>query len=204
MALTTPGCGASQTRTIRSGWGNGRGLRSTASSTLNMATLAPIPSASTLTTTAVKPGARRSDASPYRRSLSEVSIHRKLRSSRCSSFIRSIPPKRRRTARRASSGDRPRAMASLSANSRWARISFSSSRSRRCRRTRASRRSNARRTDIITAPESEPPGRSPSPSSPPQRGLVSFRPGSVSRISLFDWSPKCPSPCGSSLPVPGG
>ena len=69
VALTIPGRGASQTPAMRSGSAKGSGFSSTASTTLNMATLAPMPSASTPTTTAAKPGARRTEASPYAKSL---------------------------------------------------------------------------------------------------------------------------------------
>ena len=204
VALTIPGRGASQTPTMRSGSANGRGLSRTASTTLNMATLAPIPRASTPTTTALKPGERRTEASPCRKSLSSVSIHRKLRSSRCSSFTCSIPPKLRRAVRRASSGDMPRATASLSANSRWARISSSNSQSRRRLRVNATRRPTPRLRVMTTPPESEPPGPWPSPSSPPRREAVSARPRLTNRTSPSGWSPKCPNSCEPSLPAECG
>ena len=54
----------SQMRTIRSGSGKGIGLNSTPSTRLNIAVLAPMPSASTPTATAVKPGMRSRAASP--------------------------------------------------------------------------------------------------------------------------------------------
>ena len=56
--------GASQILTMRSGFGKGSGFSSTASTTLNMAVFAPMPSASTPTATIAKSGSRRSPASP--------------------------------------------------------------------------------------------------------------------------------------------
>ena len=54
--------------TRRSGWVKGSGRRSAASTRLNIALLAPMPTASTTTVTRVNPGARRSERAAYRRS----------------------------------------------------------------------------------------------------------------------------------------
>ena len=52
------------TRTSWSGCANGSGRRSTASSTLNIAVVAPIPSASVIVAMVVKPGALRNERAP--------------------------------------------------------------------------------------------------------------------------------------------
>src|SRR5579862_8581280 len=63
----------------RSGWRKGRGRRMVASTTLKMAELAPMPRASTVAASAVKPGARRSTRAAYRRSWRKVSMRLRRR-----------------------------------------------------------------------------------------------------------------------------
>jgi hypothetical protein len=63
---------SSRTRTSCSGFGNGSGRSSTASTTLKMAVFAPMPKASVKTTTAVNPGFFQSIRSPYRTSRRRV------------------------------------------------------------------------------------------------------------------------------------
>ena len=79
IPLRDVGVGASITRTMRSGSEKGSGFRRTASTRLNIAVLAPMPIAITLTAMAAKPGSRTSSRSPYRTSFSSVSSQRTLR-----------------------------------------------------------------------------------------------------------------------------
>ena len=78
-AVARLGVGVSHTLTMRSGSGKGSGFNRTASTILNMAELAPMPSASNPMATAANPGSRASEPIPYRKSLSRFSIHRTLR-----------------------------------------------------------------------------------------------------------------------------
>ena len=64
VELVVVAVGVSQTRTMRSGSGKGSGLNSTPSTRLNIAVLAPMPSASTLMATSVNTGSRRSETMP--------------------------------------------------------------------------------------------------------------------------------------------
>ena len=59
VELLVVGVGASEILTMRSGLGKGSGFRSAPSTTLNMAALAPMPSASTPIATNANPGSRR-------------------------------------------------------------------------------------------------------------------------------------------------
>jgi hypothetical protein len=63
-----------QKRANRSGCGNGSGRNSVALTTLKIAVFAPIPSASIITASAVKPGFFHNIRAPYRRSCSSVCI----------------------------------------------------------------------------------------------------------------------------------
>ena len=60
--------GTCGTETSRSGCGKGRGFKRTALTTLKMAVLAPIPTASTMTAAAVKPGLLARPRRPWRMS----------------------------------------------------------------------------------------------------------------------------------------
>src|SRR6185436_20689262 len=97
--------------------------------TLKIAVLAPIPSASVSTATKVKPGLRASVRRPNRRSCARSSSRRGRDSSRDSSLKRSMPPKLSTAARRASSGGIPARTFFSVCCSTWNRISSSISRS---------------------------------------------------------------------------
>ena len=103
VELAVVAVGASQRRTIRSGSGKGSGLNSTASTRLNIAVLAPMPSASTPTATSVNAG-ERTRPPGVAGVVDGVLDPRTLRSSRCRSFIGSDRRRRRAGPRR---GPRP-------------------------------------------------------------------------------------------------
>ena len=82
----------SQTVTSRSGSRYGSGSSITVRTTLKIAEVAPMPRASVTSAAAVKPGARRSTRTPWRRSRSESSSSAGRNSSRVLSLTRSSPP----------------------------------------------------------------------------------------------------------------
>ena len=104
--------------TSSSGFEYGSGLRRTAYTTLKMAVLAPMPSASVQMAAAAKPGVLRNERSARRVSCQAASIHMVPLASRHSSLTWSMPPNSSR-ARRASSSDIPSAMCSATRPSRW-------------------------------------------------------------------------------------
>src|SRR3954453_21345539 len=104
--------------------------KKTASKTLHTVTVAPIPSASERTDTAVKTGLLYSPHPPYRRSCQKRSSHIHPHISRTSSLTRVRFPNSRFAAKRASSLERPAACCSSSSRSRWSRSSRSRSSSR--------------------------------------------------------------------------
>ena len=85
------------------------GRKSKALATVKIAVLAPMPIASDSAAVAVNTGLRRSRRSPCAASCHASSIQRKDRASRCCSLTWPTLPKASRAARRAASGDRPRA-----------------------------------------------------------------------------------------------
>src|SRR5688500_2809587 len=136
--------------TRRPGSGYGRGLRSTALTTLNTVVFAPMPSASDATATKVKPGDRRRSRSAYRTSWRPSSSQRSRVSSRPASFIRSAPPKAIIAARRASSGAMPWRRFFSVCISTWKRISSSISASSVRRRRDPERRARVSLSEAMS------------------------------------------------------
>src|SRR5581483_3476058 len=119
-----------QTNTRRDGSRYGSGESSIARTTLKIALVAPMPSASVTTAAAAKPGDRRRPRSAYRASRSAVSIQEPMRTARTSSLTRARLPTSRRASRRADAGSTPAAVRRSVSRSTCARSSSSRSRSR--------------------------------------------------------------------------
>src|SRR5678816_56399 len=113
--------------TRRSGSGKASGRSSTPLTTLNTATLPPIPNASVNTAAVVNPGVLRSCRNPKRRSNAARSMPRTPRPSRIASLCCSTLPNASDARRRASSSVTPRRVCLAASMSRWKRISSSSS-----------------------------------------------------------------------------
>ena len=111
----------------RSGSWNGNGFSKTPRTTVNSATLAPIPSAITTTAITVKPGLRQSVRRLKRRSRARDSSQFHDQTARVCSRIRVGLPKARKAAWRASSSETPPSRCSSSSNSRSERSSRSRS-----------------------------------------------------------------------------
>src|SRR5580658_477434 len=120
----------SQITTSRSGFRKGSGCSRTALTTLNIAVVAPIPSASVRITTVVNPGVRAKVRAAYATSCLNRSSQAQPHASRASSLSKPALPKERWAAYCASSGGSPLP----------ARSSASSSRSDRSSRSRSSSR----------------------------------------------------------------
>ncbi len=106
------------------------GRRSTPRTTLKIAALAPMPSASVTTTVAARPLARRSERRANRMSRPRAaasSSQRGRQTLRIDSRVSVTLPNSFRAARRAEAGSSPRSMRSLTLRARWLRISSSSS-----------------------------------------------------------------------------
>src|SRR2546427_2498621 len=134
----------------------GSGRNSSALTKVNIALLTPMPSASTATTTAAKPGARRHVRSAYRTSCASASTNGSPRCARYASAIWATPPKSRSAAARASDGVSPRRSWSAASSSRCVWISSSRSASRRRVRNTARRRDSSTpiaRQLVFIAPE---------------------------------------------------
>jgi hypothetical protein len=110
---------------LESAKGNGRSKK--ALTTLKIAVLAPMPSASVNMATMLKPGLRRNNRTPYRRSCVRRSkdVHPLI--SRIASFSKVVFPRVRRAACTASRGPDPAARSSSASRSRCARSSRSRS-----------------------------------------------------------------------------
>ena len=128
------------------------GRKSMALATVKIAVFAPMPIASDNAAVAVKTGLRRSRRSPCAASCHASSIQRKDRASRCCSLTRSTLPRASRAARRAASGDRPRASYVSCNSARCASISRARSWSGRRTRSRFNRRSINRRMGNASYP----------------------------------------------------
>ena len=141
--IATPGSNGTSTRgrsSSRDGSRNGSGRSSAASTALNIAVVAPMPSANTPTTDAVKPGRCMRRRTPKRTSASASSSQRNPHASRLASVSATALPNPRHALTRASPGDAPAASSVRARCSRCRRISSSSSAVMRSRRRRASRR----------------------------------------------------------------
>ena len=114
--------------TSRSGWGNGGGWRSTASTIEKMAVVAPIASVRVSTVAAVKPGCRISNRRPWRMSRNPSSREAPKRDARTCSLVWARPPRAASAWRRASAGGTPLAHRASISRSTWCCSSSCSSR----------------------------------------------------------------------------
>src|SRR5581483_10123598 len=141
-----------QTNTSRDESRYGSGASSIARTTLKMAVLAPMPSASVATAAAVNPGARRRPRMAQRTSAAAASIVWPARTPRTSSFTRIRLPASRRASARAASEFMPAAIFFSATSSTYARSSSSRSRSSAEGRTRvrhnATRRARSRMSGL--------------------------------------------------------